>query len=88
MIVIIISVIVTITAVIIVLVSTYFIVTQCKKKKESGRELIYDVPYGYELPAYLPFLLHAHVVLRRNSEIYETISNGSNDELHNQPQVD
>ena len=83
MITIIISIIVTITTVIIVLVSTYFIVTQCKKKKESGREIIYDVPYGYELPPLPP----PRVVLRRNSEIYETISNGSDDELHNQPQV-
>ena len=44
------------------LVSSYFIVTQCKKKKEFGRELNYDVPYGYELPPLPP----PHIVLQRN----------------------
>ena len=52
--------------------------TQWRKRK-SKRELLYDVPYNYELPPLPPR------IKRTDSGIYDTISNGSNDGLQNQP---
>ena len=77
----IISVLATFTAVIIILAIIYFFMTLYKRKRESRRELIYDVPYAYELPPLPPR------ILRRNSGIYDTISNGSNGDPQNQPQT-
>ena len=74
-----ITVLATITASITVAV-IYVIVTQCRKRK-SKRELLYDVPYNYELPPLPPR------IGRMESGIYDTISNGSNDGPQNQPQA-
>ena len=72
-----ISMLVTLIAVIIVVmvvVILYFAGTRCRR----GQLIIYDTPYNYQLPPLPPR------VLRMDSGNYDTISNGSKDDLQKQ----
>ena len=68
----------TVIAVMVAVALVYFAGTRYKRR--SRGQLIYDVPYNYELPPLPPR------IRRTDSEIYDTISNGSKDGLQDQPQ--
>ena len=68
----------TVIAVVVVVALVYFAGT--RYKRISRGQLIYDVPYNYELPPLPPR------IRRMDSGIYDTISNGSKDGLQDQLQ--
>ena len=77
-----ISVLVTLTTVIVVLAAIaliYFAGT--RYKRNARRELVYDIPYNYQLPPLPPR------IKRMDSGLYDTISNASNDGVQDQPQA-